>query len=78
METTTQKKTLDMLPKLDCGACGYKTCIDFANKVDNGDEDLKLCIHIADKVDTRLIQKNALYVQKKVQAWVISSDGKII
>jgi len=65
METTTQKKTLDLLPKLDCGACGYKTCIDFANKVDNGDEDLKLCIHIADKVDTRADSKECFICAKE-------------
>ena len=37
METITQKKTMELLPKLDCGACGYKTCNDFATMVDNGD-----------------------------------------
>ncbi|MGD0710889.1 MAG: (Fe-S)-binding protein [Bacteroidales bacterium] len=65
METITQKKTLDMLPKLDCGACGYKTCIDFANKVDNGDEDLKLCIHIADKIDNQAESKECFICAKE-------------
>jgi uncharacterized Fe-S cluster-containing protein len=47
METTTlQTATLDLLPKLDCGACGYKTCIDFANAVDKSESELKKCIHL--------------------------------
>jgi len=52
METTTKThdKTMELLPKLDCAACGYKTCIDFAAAVDNVDDELKKCIHIADKL----------------------------
>jgi uncharacterized Fe-S cluster-containing protein len=38
--------TLDLLPKLDCGACGYKTCIAFSNAVDNNETELKKCIHL--------------------------------
>jgi uncharacterized Fe-S cluster-containing protein len=49
METLT--KTMELLPKLDCGACGYKTCEDFAGMVDRGDDELKKCIHIADKIE---------------------------
>jgi len=45
METVI--KTFELLPKLDCGICGYKTCIDFANRVDKGEDELKKCIHIS-------------------------------
>ena len=43
---TLTSTTLDLLPKLDCGACGYKTCIDFSNAVDNKESELKRCIHV--------------------------------
>jgi uncharacterized Fe-S cluster-containing protein len=43
---TMTSPTLDLLPKLDCGACGYKTCIDFSNAVDNKESELKRCIHV--------------------------------
>jgi len=43
---TLTSATLDLLPKLDCGACGYKTCIDFSNAVDNNESELKRCIHV--------------------------------
>ena len=51
--TTTISKTLEMLPDLDCGACGYKHCTDFALKVDEGKEKLEKCIHIADKIEAK-------------------------
>jgi len=51
METLT--KTMELLPKLDCGACGYKTCEDFAIMVDKGEDELKKCIHIAEKVENK-------------------------
>jgi len=38
--------TMDKLPKLDCGACGYKTCGEFANAVDLSEAELKKCIHV--------------------------------
>jgi uncharacterized Fe-S cluster-containing protein len=38
--------TLEMLPKLDCGACGYKSCSDFALAVDSKDAEIKKCIHV--------------------------------
>jgi uncharacterized Fe-S cluster-containing protein len=38
--------TLDKLPNLNCGACGYKTCFEFAEAVDNTEIDLNRCIHV--------------------------------
>ena len=43
---TMTSPTLYLLPKLDCGACGYKTCIDFSTAVDNKESELKRCIHV--------------------------------
>jgi len=43
---TLNPGTLGLLPKLDCGACGYKTCIEFSTAVDNSETDLKRCIHV--------------------------------
>jgi uncharacterized Fe-S cluster-containing protein len=40
------KNTLELLPNLNCGACGYKTCIDFGEAVDLSEVELKKCIHI--------------------------------
>jgi uncharacterized Fe-S cluster-containing protein len=42
---TLPSSTIDLLPGLDCGACGYKTCTSFALAVDNKESELKLCIH---------------------------------
>lgn len=51
MEALT--KTMELLPKLDCGVCGYKTCNEFAKMVDTVDEELKRCIHIAGKIEEK-------------------------
>ena len=45
-EGLTLTKTLDLLPKLDCGTCGYKSCSDFADAADKKETELKKCIHI--------------------------------
>ena len=61
----TLKTTMDLLPKLDCGACGYKTCTDFATRVDKGEEELKLCIHIADKIENNADSKECFICSKE-------------
>jgi uncharacterized Fe-S cluster-containing protein len=47
--TTSQKTTLELLPGIDCGACGFKTCSSFAAEVDKEKELLLKCIHITNK-----------------------------
>jgi uncharacterized Fe-S cluster-containing protein len=47
--STSQKTTLELLPGIDCGACGFKTCTSFATEVDNGKEQLLKCVHVASK-----------------------------
>jgi uncharacterized Fe-S cluster-containing protein len=60
-----QNTSFNALPKLDCGACGYKSCKDFANEVDNGNEKLNKCIHIADKVDNNNGSKECFICAKE-------------
>ena len=64
METTTSK-TLKLLPMLDCGACGYKTCHHFATKVDLGKEMMKRCIHVADKIESKEDLKDCFICAKE-------------
>jgi uncharacterized Fe-S cluster-containing protein len=49
----TTKKEIESimlgLPKLDCGACGFKTCIDLAEVIVGDEEELKKCIHVSEK-----------------------------
>jgi uncharacterized Fe-S cluster-containing protein len=48
METTVVNpvKTMELLPNLNCGACGYKTCTEFAQAVDSNETEIKKCIHV--------------------------------
>jgi uncharacterized Fe-S cluster-containing protein len=41
-----ENTTLNRLPGLDCGVCGYRTCNEFAIAVDNSETSLKMCIHL--------------------------------
>ncbi len=51
METISiQSKTIELLPNLNCGACGYKTCSDFALALDKAETELKKCIHVKKEV----------------------------
>lgn len=56
METTT----IELLPKLDCGACGYKTCESFAQDVDNSNTDIQKCIHVHYKTNSAKGLKNCI------------------
>lgn len=42
-------EVLDLLPKLDCGVCGSKTCEAFAVEVETKREEIKKCIHLNGK-----------------------------
>ena len=44
MNTQTIEKPKLILPNLNCGACGYKTCSDFALAVDDAKVEVKKCI----------------------------------
>ena len=46
MESLLETTTIDKLPNLNCGGCGYKTCVEFANAVDLSETELKKCTHI--------------------------------
>lgn len=41
----------EMLPKLDCGACGFKSCELFADFVEQNPDELKRCIHLNGKTE---------------------------
>lgn len=47
METITKlDQIMEMLPNLDCGACGYKSCSSFAEFIKKNPDELKRCIHL--------------------------------
>jgi uncharacterized Fe-S cluster-containing protein len=62
METLieTNVKILDLLPGLNCGACGSKTCEEFALEVENKRESLKKCIHISNEERKSAVHANCL------------------
>src|SRR5512136_3260268 len=43
---TRQESIAGMLPNLDCGACGYRSCNQFADFVVTHPEELKRCVHL--------------------------------
>jgi uncharacterized Fe-S cluster-containing protein len=57
---TLTTNTFNLLPKLDCGACGYKTCNDFSIAVDNKETELKKCIHVKTTDKKAVDQSNCL------------------
>ncbi|MDP4186481.1 MAG: (Fe-S)-binding protein [Bacteroidota bacterium] len=63
METQTTKhvdaKTL--LPGLNCGACGYKSCEGFSSAIESQEADIKKCIHLkASSTNGQEMQGNCL------------------
>jgi len=61
MDTQTKSdRIMELLPKLDCGACGSKTCEDFVTVVEQDENELKKCIHITGKINPDNITKNAI------------------
>lgn len=52
METTVNlNKVNELLPQLDCGACGYKSCNAFADFITSNPDELKRCIHLNGKTN---------------------------
>ena len=37
-------KIYNLLPKLDCGSCGYESCLDMAKAIADGKEDPDACV----------------------------------
>lgn len=62
MDTLEKVKeiTLDRLPNLNCGACGYRTCVDFAGAVDTEEAEIKLCIHLKNGIQAEARHQNCL------------------
>jgi len=42
---STNKKMADVLPGLDCGLCGFKSCEEFAVVLTSQPEEIKKCVH---------------------------------
>ena len=49
-----------VLPELDCGACGFKTCNQFGDHLNQSPDDLKLCIHVEKKKPAEVSLKSGL------------------
>jgi uncharacterized Fe-S cluster-containing protein len=49
--TSKIEEIIEMLPKLDCGACGFKSCELFADFVEQNPDELKRCIHLNGKTE---------------------------
>ncbi|MFZ4855646.1 MAG: (Fe-S)-binding protein [Desulfuromonadaceae bacterium] len=48
MSTTPTTFTVNDLPGLDCGVCGYRRCADFAVRLATNPEQIQRCIHLSD------------------------------
>jgi uncharacterized Fe-S cluster-containing protein len=60
-ETLTKfDQIMEKLPKLDCGACGTKTCVEFAKIVEKNEDELKKCIHISNKTKEKSAHSSCL------------------
>ncbi len=62
MQIQIENKTnvMELLPGLNCGSCGYKTCIDFSKAVESKEAEIKKCIHVAQSVTDPMSHKNCL------------------
>lgn len=45
--TNERDKILEQLPKLNCGACGYKSCEDLATAATSSSDEIKKCVNLA-------------------------------
>ena len=59
-ETKILKSEGIVLPELDCGACGFKTCNQFGDHLNQSPDDLKLCIHLESKKPSEPFLKSGL------------------
>ncbi|HUI63822.1 MAG TPA: [Fe-Fe] hydrogenase large subunit C-terminal domain-containing protein [Bacteroidota bacterium] len=64
----------DMLPKIDCGACGAPTCLTFAGDVVRGDADTEECVFVTLKT-FETMSKNLWDVIGKHSARIRSNVG---
>jgi uncharacterized Fe-S cluster-containing protein len=53
INTSSMEAVLNSLPRLDCGACGARTCGDFARMVMENPVEAKRCIHLKSPQDQR-------------------------
>ncbi|MGV8093315.1 MAG: (Fe-S)-binding protein [Mangrovibacterium sp.] len=60
MNTSITETHKLVLPNLNCGACGYKSCTDFALAVEEAKTEIKKCIHIREEPKEKNRQVNCL------------------
>lgn len=48
------EKIYDLLPKLDCGSCGYESCFDMAKAIASGIENPDACVVAGDKIADKI------------------------
>ena len=48
------EKIYDLLPKLDCGSCGYESCFDMAKAIASGVESPDACVVAGDKIADKI------------------------
>lgn len=67
-----------VLPALDCGGCGFKTCNDLSNRLESDPNLLKRCIHLssetmtADKAGAGVKVRSAPVARPKAESWIDS------
>ena len=70
MNTTTETVTVEDLPGLNCGVCGYRTCQELADRLEKKPELLQRCIHLSrDKI------KSAAVVDRSAPCSIRSATG---
>lgn len=50
----TKGEILDLLPNMDCGQCGYCTCIEYADAAVSGEEAYRKCDNCSDGFNSRI------------------------
>jgi uncharacterized Fe-S cluster-containing protein len=59
MEKTIEtKNTINLLPNINCGNCGYKSCSEFAEAVDSSQSQLKFCVHVKSDLQASTLKNN--------------------
>jgi len=47
-------KIYDVLPRLDCGSCGYESCLDMAKAIADGKENSNACVVAGDELAPKI------------------------
>jgi uncharacterized Fe-S cluster-containing protein len=67
-----------VLPELNCGVCGFKTCNDLSSRLETDPDLLKRCIHLSsqtmtvDRTSVGVKEKSAPTVKPRTENWIDS------